>query len=130
MVNFEPNSKTSIEIKALLAREEAIKSLVEDGVNVESIDQMTGVDFEKILIRKLQKIGFRVTETPGSGDYGADIILDDEDETRFIIQCKRFSSRVNLKAVQEVVAAMKHYSADYAIVATNNEYVNLEDDEQ
>lgn len=123
VVNFEPNSKTSIEIKALLAREEAIKSLVEDGVNVESIDQMTGVDFEKILIRKLQKIGFRVTETPGSGDYGADIILDDEDETRFIIQCKRFSSRVNLKAVQEVVAAMKHYSADYAIVATNNEFL-------
>ena len=123
VINFEPNSKTSIEIKALLAREEAIKNLVEDGVNVESIDQMTGVDFEKILIRKLQKIGFRVTETPGSGDYGADIILDDEDETRFIIQCKRFSSRVNLKAVQEVVAAMKHYSADYAIVATNNEFL-------
>jgi hypothetical protein len=123
IMSFEPNSKIAAELHSLLSRETAIKSLAEDGVNIETIDKMTGIEFEKILIKKLQKIGFKVTETPGSGDYGADIVIDDEDETRFIIQCKRFNSKVNLKAVQEIVAAMKHYSADYAIVATNSEFL-------
>lgn len=123
VMNFEPNSKLAAELKLLLARETAIKTMAEDGVDIENIDKMTGVEFEKVLINKLRGFGLKVMETPGSGDYGADIVIDDEDETRFIIQCKRFSSKVNLKAVQEVVAAMKHYSADYAIVATNSDFL-------
>ena len=89
IMSFEPNSKIAAELHSLLSRETAIKSLAEDGVDIETIDKMTGIEFEKILIKKLQKIGFKVTETPGSGDYGADIVIDDEDETRFIIQCKK-----------------------------------------
>ena len=40
------------------------------------------------------------------------------------MQCKRFKSKVNLKAGQEVVGAMGHYSGDMGIVITNNSFLN------
>lgn len=90
--------------------------------DVTAVDQMTGAEFEQLLAINFQKLGFRADTTPASCDYGADLILVTPNETRVSVQCKRFKNKVNLKAVQEVVASLSHYQCDYGIVITNNEF--------
>ena len=100
-----------------------IKRLGDSNIDMENMNALSGQDFESLLIQQFTKIGFTVKGTPGSGDYGADILVDTDDNTRFVIQCKRFKSKVNLKAVQEVVGAMPHYNGDIGIVITNNGFL-------
>lgn len=93
--------------------------------SIEEISKMSGIDFEFALRNSLLKhANFESVEaTPASGDYGADLILATKHGTRIAVQCKRFSSKVNLKAVQEVVAAIKHYGCDLGVVISNNGFL-------
>lgn len=88
------------------------------------IDGLSGIEFEKILTDKFNELGFFAEQTKGSGDFGADIIVETKLQSKIIIQCKRFNTKVNLKAVQEVIGAIGHYEADIGIVITNNEFLN------
>lgn len=89
-----------------------------------AIDQMSGADFEQLIASKFSSLGFAVESTPVTGDYGADLIVTTPNASRISIQCKRFKSKVNLKAVQEVVASLSHYQCDYGIVITNSSFLN------
>lgn len=90
-----------------------------DDVN-HKIDSMPGHDFEEYVSKLYENMGFKVHKTKGSGDYGADIVLIDENNEKTIIQVKRSDSTINNNAVQEIVSAMKPYEAKYGIVLTNN----------
>ncbi len=91
---------------------------------IEQIDKMSGRDFEEYVAVVLEGCGFEIEEiTVASGDYGADIIAI-ADENRFAIQCKRYGKPVGVKAVQEVISAMKHYDCEKAIVITNSTFTN------
>lgn len=57
--------------------------------------------------------------TKGSGDYGADIIIECVDGRKVSIQCKRMKGNVGIDAIQEVVASKKHYHTTAAAVVTN-----------
>ena len=52
------------------------------------------------------------------------MIVENKNGSRVIFQCKRFKTKVNLKAVQEVVGAMGHYAGDFGVVITNNTFLN------
>ena len=82
---------------------------------------MTGREFEEFLAIYFGKFGYDVTLTPQTQDYGADLVLRKNGVTT-IIQAKRSSKPVGIKAVQEVASAIKHYNADEAIVITNNRF--------
>lgn len=101
-----------------------VRKLLLDNIDIENINNLTGKEFEELLISKFQELGFKAIDTPLSGDYGADIIIETKNETRIIVQCKRFKNKVNLKAVQEVVSAIAHYSGDMGIVITNSTFLN------
>ena len=91
---------------------------------IEQIDKMSGREFEEYVAAVLEGCGFEIEEiTVASGDYGADIIAF-TDENRFAIQCKRYGRPVGVKAVQEVISAMKHYDCEKAIVITNSTFTN------
>jgi len=120
--NKHPSLKIANQV---LQRLERIESLVSDSdIDVEAINDISGREFETVVINAFKKVGFIAEETPVNGDYGADIILITPAETRIAVQCKRFKSKVNLKAVQEVLGAVGHYTCDYALVITNNTYLN------
>jgi len=87
------------------------------GIN--DIDLMTGQEFEEYLEILFNKKGYAVETTPISGDFGADLILI-KDSNRIAVQAKRYSNKVGLHAVQEVVSAMSHYNCNDGIVITNN----------
>jgi restriction system protein len=85
------------------------------------IDKMDGIQFEHYLNHLFQAQGFHVEVTRASGDYGADLILQ-KDGKRVVVQAKRHSKNVGLKAVQEVQASMAYYKANEAWVVTNRDY--------
>jgi len=88
-------------------------------ITFEEIDLMDGQEFEVFLERLFRKIGYSVTRTPYVRDQGADLIVEKLGE-RMVVQAKRSNQQVSNKAIQEAVAALKHYSASKAIVVTNN----------
>lgn len=85
------------------------------------VDNMTGREFEKFLFIYFIKLGYDVILTPQTQDYGADLILR-MDGIITVVQAKRSKKPVSIKAVQEVASAVKHYSANEAIVITNNTF--------
>lgn len=93
-------------------------------IDFSKIDELSGVAFENLLLDKFSTMGFKVESTPKTGDFGADLIVENSEGSRIIVQCKRFKAKVNLKAVQEVVGAMGHYAGDYGVVITNNSFLN------
>ncbi len=121
---IEPKYPFITEAQSEIERLSMIQKLTDEGTDIDSINQLTGIEFEELLIAKFRSMDFTVINTPKSGDFGADIILDTKDGTRFVIQCKRFKSKVNLKAVQEVVGALPHYSGDIGIVITNSGFLS------
>lgn len=84
-----------------------------------AVDEMTGEEFEEFLGELFERCGFDVSYTKGSGDFGADLILEDDGEI-IVVQAKRYQGTVGVKAVQEIVGAVKMYEADEAWVVTNS----------
>lgn len=92
-------------------------------VTINDIDQMNGYTFETFLGKLFTNMGYLVKHTKLSGDQGADLIVSKNCET-FVLQAKKYSSKVNNKAVQEVTAAIKHYHADGGLVVTNSGFTD------
>lgn len=92
-------------------------TILKSGIN--KIDLINGEEFEKYLEELFFKKGYKVERTPISGDYGADLIIE-KDGSRTAIQAKRYSDKVGLHAVQEIVAAKVHYNCENGMVVTNN----------
>lgn len=88
---------------------------------IDEIDRMDGKTFEKYLEVLFNKLGYRVERTRYVGDYGADLITN-KDGVKTVIQAKRYKNKVNIKAVQEAVAAKGKYGCSEAMVVTNSYY--------
>ncbi len=85
----------------------------------QEIDLMEGHEFEYYCAELLKGRGFQEVEvTVGSGDYGIDILAEKEGVT-YAIQCKRYTSPVGVKAVQEAYAGRDYYDRMVGAVLTN-----------
>ncbi|MDQ0228604.1 restriction endonuclease [Metabacillus niabensis] len=89
---------------------------------IRDIDQMSGLEFEQYLVALFRKNGYRVKITSASNDFGADLVL--EGNERIVIQAKRYSGKVGMKAVQEISSAKGYYNAQIAWVITNNYFTS------
>lgn len=86
---------------------------------IEQLDLMQGHQFEYACSNILRENGFKnVKVTKGSGDFGVDIIAE-KDNCRYAIQCKRYSSKLDNKPIQEVVAGLAYYGCSKGAVMTN-----------
>lgn len=88
---------------------------------IERIDRMTGEQFEIFMEDYFRKQGFKVTRTPLSGDYGIDLIIEN-DFSKIGVQAKRYSDKVSLSAVQEVIGGLRHYGLSSGMVVTNSTF--------
>ncbi|CAM3711921.1 hypothetical protein BS639_17225 [Rouxiella silvae] len=91
--------------------------------DVESINiiDMTPTEYEHYCADVLRDQGWEARVTKGSGDQGVDVLAEKNGVT-IAVQCKKYSSPVGNKAVQEVAAGKGFYGADYGMVVTNNTY--------
>ena len=85
----------------------------------EFFDDMEGAEFENYCAELLEAKGFENVElTPGSHDYGIDIVAD-RDGISYAIQCKCYSDNIGIKAVQEAYAGRDYYKSMVGVVMTN-----------
>lgn len=90
---------------------------------INDLDQLTGEEFEHALSHIFRNHGYRARVTKASGDYGADLLLEDK-KGLIVVQAKRYSGNVGVEAVQEVVAAKAVYGAPRCMVVTNSYFTN------
>ncbi len=88
---------------------------------IDEIDTMSGVQFEQRLAALFRYLGFRVHTTAVTGDFGADLIIE-RSGVRWAVQAKRYTSRVGVEAVQQVVASCPMYHAAQPVVITNQSF--------
>ena len=83
-------------------------------------ENMTGLEFEAFSKELLKANGFdNVEVTTSSHDFGVDVIAY-KDNIKYAIQCKKYSSKVGLKAVQEVIGSKSMHKCHVGVVLTNN----------
>ena len=82
---------------------------------------MSGIDYEFYCAKLLREAGWDAQVSQASGDQGVDIIAK-MGSTSVAVQCKKYSSAVGNKAVQEVTAGKVFYDANHAVVITNSTY--------
>ena len=104
----------------------AIGKAVADSVketNRKYTEGMSGIEYERYVASKLLKQGFKKAEvTPGSGDFGADIVGKDKHGREVCVQCKKYQGSVGVSAVQEVIAATRYYKCEYGMVVTTSTF--------
>lgn len=86
------------------------------------MEKMTGIEFEKFIGGCFENKGYKVRVTKATGDQGADLVLEDEKGILTAVQVKKYSGSVGNKAVQEVVASMKFYDCDKAMIVTTGKF--------
>lgn len=89
---------------------------------IDDIDIMEGYEFENYLKTLFFYAGFGAETTKKAKDYGADIILTDENGSKIVVQAKRYNKKVGVKSVQEIMGAMSHYKANEGMVVTNSTF--------
>ena len=84
-------------------------------------DDMNPIEYEIMCSDILSRNGWNTRITSKSGDQGVDIFAE-KDGRSVTLQCKRYSSPVGNKAVQEAHAGMGFMGATTAAVVTNSSY--------
>lgn len=88
------------------------------------IDLMDGIKFEQWCADALTRLGFRdVERTPASRDHGVDILAK-KDGVKYAIQCKRYTSDLGSKPIQEVHAGKALYHCHVGVVITNQHFTS------
>lgn len=83
---------------------------------------LSGTDFEKLLYRLFEKMGYKVEWIGHSGDQGGDLIANREGE-RILIQAKCYRDwSTGNEAVQQVVGAMKYYGCNRSMVVSTSKF--------
>lgn len=95
------------------------RRLSRSGIN--DIDRFGGKTFEEYLEVLFKRLGYGVERTKFLGDYGGDLVLR-KDGVRTVVQAKRWTKSVGVKAVQEVVAAKGYYDCAKCMVVSNSRY--------
>ena len=85
------------------------------------VSSLDGVEYEAFCGEILEQEGWQVQRTPATGDHGVDLIAE-KTGRRIAIQCKKYSTPVGNKAVQEAYSGMKFFDAEEAVVVTNSTF--------
>ena len=78
-----------------------------------------GINFENNCMDILKKSGWKVKETPSSGDQGVDLIAS-SDGFRVCIQCKNHEKAIGNKAVQEISAGKLYWKGTHAVLVSKS----------
>ncbi|WP_200376131.1 restriction endonuclease [Thiocystis violacea] len=91
--------------------------------NLSNIDSMSGKEFESAIALLYECKGYNVKMTASTGDFGVDVIAEKHRKVT-VIQTKRHTNNIGVKAVQEVSAGAYYYKADHAAVITSSFFTN------
>ncbi|ABM72308.1 Hypothetical protein P9515_11011 [Prochlorococcus marinus str. MIT 9515] len=78
-----------------------------------------GIFFENHCIKILKENGWKVKETPNTGDQGVDIIAS-IDNYRICIQCKNHKKPIGNSAIQEISAGKTYWKGTHAVLVSKS----------
>jgi restriction system protein len=81
-------------------------------------DAMEAIQFEHFCAQIARRVGWDARVTQGSGDQGIDVIANNTTH-KVVLQCKKHTRPIGIKAVQEIVAGKHFENADFAAVVSN-----------
>lgn len=97
----------------------AVKELKVKDINV--IDTLSGVDFEKFVAEYYKTMGYKTEITQASHDNGVDILAT-KNNKMLCVEAKRRTKKINKNVVLSVHYGMEHvYKGDKAVIFTNTE---------
>ncbi|ADI74088.1 restriction endonuclease [Methanohalobium evestigatum Z-7303] len=101
-----------------------MNSDVEDEELPDNPDKLTPKQLELAVCKIYREKGYYAIRTKNTNDkdQGADVILTKLGSERVAVQVKQSGSKVGNSAVQEVVASVRYYLCNSAMVVTNNYY--------
>lgn len=110
------------EMDQIFMLDELIDSYIDENPSQSEFDEdLSPVEYEHLCADILRSQGWESRVTQGSGDQGVDVLAI-KDGMLLAVQCKKYSSPVGNKAVQEVIAGVGFYGANIGAVVTNNTY--------
>lgn len=106
-------------ISILIVRKKRSSRSFDYGLKPQLWDQMTGVEFEDQIIIWLKIIGYKKISKTEYFDLGVDIIAAKPGEL-LGVQVKKSNKPIGVSAVRAVVAGLKSYNCNRAMVVTNS----------
>jgi len=108
-------------------------SLVMDNLDIfdysstESIDihSLSGIEFESLCKKLLEKMNFDVSTTKQSGDGGIDLVAYNHQpmlEGKYIVQCKRYSGSVGEPIIRDLYGVVNSERANKGILITTGTF--------
>jgi len=88
-------------------------------VFAKSFSDLSGAQFENLLYRLFEAMGYSVQKTGQVGDQGCDLVVNMKNQ-RVAVQAKRYAQSVGNAAVQQAVAAQKVYGCAKAMVVASS----------
>lgn len=95
--------------------------------NYNSINDLSGIEFENLCKDLLQKMGFYVETTKASGDGGIDLIANNSQpflEGRYIVQCKRYTGSVGEPIIRDLYGVVCSERANKGILMTTGTFTS------
>jgi HJR/Mrr/RecB family endonuclease len=85
--------------------------------------RLSPYQFEKFIAELFEKMGYITTVTPGSGDFGVDVIAKKDGQIT-VIQVKKYAhgTHVTPEDVQRTLGSMWKYKAEKAVVVTTSDF--------
>ncbi|WP_081974638.1 restriction endonuclease [Novilysobacter arseniciresistens] len=83
----------------------------------ELLCKMTWGEFEQAVAEAYQGQGWTAELTKSGADGGVDVFLRKGDTT-WLVQCKHWQSKVNVKEVREIYGLMHHHNADRVVIVS------------
>lgn len=97
-----------IAIKNKKMEEKLNTAILSTGIN--QVDLLSPYEFEDWIARFLNLYGYDAFTTKRSGDFGADVIAE-QNGNKYVISCKKYTNGLGVKCVQEIIGAMDYYGA-------------------
>ena len=96
-----------------------LKLIDENSITNLNYKYKKGIKFENECIQLLQSKGWKVKDTPSTGDQGVDIIASIKN-FRLCIQCKDHINAIGNRAVQEIAAGKIYWKGTHAILISKS----------
>lgn len=84
-------------------------------MNLSYIRRLDGFKFEDYVANQFKNLGIEIRRTPKSGDFGIDLIVEEE----YAIQLKNYSNTVGISAIQEAYSGAAYYNKKPVVMVTH-----------
>ena len=108
-----------------LCQEESERLYREQLADLRRLRDMDPLEFELVVCRMFEKLGYRVEHTPFTNDGGKDALMW-RNGTKCVLECKRYreGNHVGRPELQKFFAAMKEERASWGVFVTTSSFTD------